>query len=243
MKWKPLILSAFLLLALIPQTQAWKWETHQRVAQEAFDALPENIRQNLVWSAIYEGSTWPDKYKDVPDPYGRTFPDHFPPASITQAEYWLERAKESYLDGDYNNASLYLGIASHYIADSASLAHNPPHAYDWDKHEEFEQRGAGLWPAVPTLIAGFNLRQKLTEFYNAAPTVWQRWLDARAQAIVQEGVDLSASYTYNAWYEKLVGAIPSQEAQPSDVPVVAVGVAFAALAAAIAVGMKRYYRM
>ncbi|GEM_PF-3301178 len=239
---KAILILPVLLLLLAPQACAWRRITHEAIAEAAYQELPENLKDLLDRDKIIEGSTWPDRYRHDPDPYGRTFPDHFPRASITQAESWLEMAKNSYLDKDYGNAGLHLGIACHYIADSTCLAHNPPYAYDWDKHGEFEQQGVGLSPAVPTSIAGFNLRQKLTGFYNAAPTVWQRWLSTRDQEIAQEGVDLAASYTYNAWCQAL--NVPPREAQGItliDFRVIA-GIALVALVVVIVIGMRRFYR-
>jgi hypothetical protein len=208
MKKLHILLCIFLLLALAPQTKAWEWKTHQDVVQVAFQELPENIQALLNYSKIYDGSTWPDKYRTEPDPYGRTFPSipcHVQPGSRDQAEYWIEQAGQAYQENDYENASLDLGIAAHIIADSVTLVHN----ISWtDLHYEYEDQGAQLTPAEPSGIQNFSLEQKLTEYYSGAQAKWQSWLGTRDQAIVQEGVDFAASYTYNAWCQAL-GIVPS----------------------------------
>jgi hypothetical protein len=100
---------------------------------------------------------------------------------------------------------LDLGIAAHIIADSVTLVHN----ISWtDLHYEYEDQGAQLTPAEPSGIQNFSLEQKLTEYYSGAQAKWQSWLGTRDQAIVQEGVDFAASYTYNAWCQAL-GIVPS----------------------------------
>jgi len=247
MKKTCLILAAILLLLLAPGANAWRWATHSAVARAAYEELPENIKIHLDYNRIVEdGAIWPDKYNDTLDPYGRTFPGHFQPQSRNWAVYWLAEAKNCYEDGDYDNASLYLGIASHYIADSTALVHCGVHSYDnpgWALHTEFEQQGWYLSPARPSAISGFDLRQKLAEFQSGASVMWQQWLGSRHQSIVQEGVDLAASYTYNAWCQAL--GVPLPEAQgvgsSMDFRLIA-GVALVILIVIMAVGMKRFYR-
>lgn len=235
-----LILPLVLLVLLASQAYAWKWTTHRAVAKAAYDQLPENVRIHLSYTTIKDGSTWPDEYRDTPDPYGRTFPSkwHIQPGSRTQAAYWLTEAKNRYENGDYDNASLYLGIAAHLIADSTALVHN----IGWtDLHDEFEQEGANISPATPSGISGFDLAQKLTEFYNAAPAKWQQWLGSRDPSIVQEGVDAAASYTYNAWCQAL-GVTPHYATSLSiDFRLIA-AIVLVVLVIAVAVGIKRYYR-
>ena len=103
-------------------------------------------------------------------------------------------AENRYKENDYDNASLYLGIASHYIADSLSLVHN----IGWTNlHEEYE--GGSLMPAKPVPIENFDLVDKLTEYYESAQGLLQKWSSTKDSAIQQEGVDLAAAYTYNAW--------------------------------------------
>jgi len=235
-----LILPLVLFVLLAPHAYAWKWATHEAVAKAAYDQLPENVRIHLSYTIIEDGSTWPDEYRDTPDPYGRTFPSsgHIQLGSRTQAAYWLTEAENRYRENDFDNASLYLGIAAHYIADSTALVHN----IGWtDLHSEFEQQGASISPATPSGISGFDLAQKLTEFYNAASTKWQQWLGSRDPSIVQEGVDAAASYTYNAWCQAL-GVTPNYASGLSiDFRLIA-AIVLVVLVVIIAVGMKRYYR-
>lgn len=238
-----LALCVLLLLALAPQARAWNWKTHWDVVQVAYQELPENVKAVLSYTMIYEGAVWPDRYRNTPDPYGRTFPSsgHIQTASRAQATYWLEQAGGYYMDNDYDNAALALGIAAHYISDSVALVHN----IGWtDLHEEFEDQGESFTPTKPLGIHNFNLEQKLTEYYTGAQSKWQRWLSTRDQTIVKEGVNLAASYTYNAWCQAL-DIVPTsweeQTGQLIDFRVIA-AVALVVLIVVIAVGMKRFYR-
>jgi len=239
MKKKYLILTAVLLLLLVPRANAWNWKTHWDVVEAAYQELPENVKAVLSYTIIRDGAVWPDRYRNTPDPYGRTFPSsgHIQPGSRTQAAYWLTAAENCYWENDFDNASLYLGIAAHYIADSTALVHN----IGWtDLHEEFEQQGESISPAAPSGISGFDLTQKLTEFYNAASGKWQQWLSSRDQSILQEGVDAAASYIYNAWCQAL-GVTPHYTPGLSiDFRLVA-AIILVVLIVAILVGMKRFY--
>ena len=243
MKKTYLILTAVLLLLLVPGANAWKWSTHRAVARAAYEELPENIRIYLNDTIIEDGSTWPDEYRNTPDPYGRTFPSsgHIQPGSRAQAAYWLTEAGNRYWENDFDNASLYLGIAAHYIADSMCLVHNVP--YNEEKHDLYESQGAYLTPAEPTAIPNFNLEQKLTEYHSEANGKYQSWVSSQYPSIVQDGVDLSASYTYNAWCQTLGAPLPEAQGASSfvDFRLIA-GVALVILIVIIAVGAKRFYR-
>jgi hypothetical protein len=202
MKKMYVVLAVVALLLLIPQVKAWGWSTHWAVAEAAYNELPENVRVHLNYTMLVsEGAIWPDQYRTDPDPWGRTFPSsgHIQPGSRTQAKSWLLMAENRYKENDYDNASLYLGIASHFIADSMCLVHN----IGWtDLHYEYEGQG-NLTPAKPVPIENFDLVDKLTEYYESAQGRWQSWLGTRDVAIVQEGVDLAATYIYNAWCQAL----------------------------------------
>jgi len=240
MKKLHIVLCIFLLLALAPQTSAWAGKTHRDVVQVAYQELPENVKTLLNYSKIYDGSTWPDKYRTEPDPYGQTFPStgHIQPNSRERAAYWLAQAENYFKDNKYDNASLALGIAAHYIADSVTLVHN----ISWtDLHSDYEDQGAQLTPAEPSGIENFNLEQKLTEYHSGAQAKWQSWLGTRDQAIVQEGVNFAASYTYNAWCQVL-GVVPTilpeQTGFPIDFKFVAIA-AIVVIVILILVGRKR----
>jgi hypothetical protein len=243
MKKTYLILTAVLLLLLVPGANAWNWTTHRAVARAAYEELPENIKIHLNYNRIVDdGAVWPDRYRGTPDPYGLTFPSsgHIQPGSRAQAAYWLAEAGSRYWENDFDGASLALGIAAHYIADSVALVHN----IGWtDLHEEFEEQGELFTPTKPAGVPDFNLEQKLTEYYNGAQAKWQRWLGTRDQTIAEEGVNLAASYTYNAWCQTLGTPLPEAQGVSSfvDFRLIA-GIVLVILIVVIAVGMKRFYR-
>jgi hypothetical protein len=234
MKKAHLILAAVLLLLLVPGANAWKWSTHRAVARAAYEKLPENVRIYLIYTRVEYGSTLPDTDR-------QTYPDHAQPGSRAQAAYWLTEAGSRYRENDFDGASLALGIAAHYIADSMCLVHNV--SYNPEKHDLYESQGAYLTPAEPTAIPNFNLEQKLTEYHKGANGKYQSWLSGQDLSIVQEGVDLSASYTYNAWCQTLGAPLPEAQGAGSfvDFRLIA-GVALVILIVIIAVGAKRFYR-
>jgi len=236
MKKKYLVLAVVVLLLLVPMTEAWEGSTHRAVAEAAYNELPENVRIHLNYTFLIDGSVWPDWYRRDPDPWGRTFPDHIQPGSRIQAKSWLLMAENRYEENDYDNASLYLGIASHFIADSVTIVHN----IGWtDLHYEFEGQGASLTPAKPTPIENFDLDNELIKFNKSAQDTWQRWLSTRDVAIVQEGVDLAATYTYNAWCQVLGVELTYPSSYPSsDFRLVALAVLIVLIVAS-AIGIIR----
>ena len=186
-----------LLLMFAPATSALGSTAHRGVARAAYDELPENIRARLNLSTILDGSTLPDR--------DRAKYDHYATDATyvrSRASEWLERARGSYGRSDFYEASLCLGIASHFISDAASL----PHSIDGEtpeEHDEFEGQGNLLQPERPVLISSFDWEENLRRYSEGASTKWQQWLNTHDQSIVQEGIDLAASCTYNAWYRVL----------------------------------------
>ena len=110
-------ITLFLILLLTPVVSAWNWDTHQAFDDSVYYRLDDNIKSKLNLGLMEYGSIIPDKeFKD--------FTRHSFPLAIKQAEYWIEKARDNLHDGDYNNASLSFGIASHYIVDSFSAPHS-----------------------------------------------------------------------------------------------------------------------
>ncbi|MEW6592183.1 MAG: zinc dependent phospholipase C family protein [Candidatus Hadarchaeota archaeon] len=228
-----------LLLATARGAQAWNGKTHQDIAEAAHQKLPDNLRLLLSYTTVQEGAVWPDRYRTTPDPSGRTFPSsgHIQPASRAQADNWLKQAENRYLENDLENAALYLGIAAHLISDSVTLVHN----IDWTNlHEVYEAQGEQFYPAEPWGIAGFNLEQKLAEYYNGASAKWQSWQSTRDPNIVSEGVDLAASYTYNSWSQAL-GISPQMQPEQLNQPI-NLGLAATAAIVILVVAAAAFYR-
>lgn len=230
------VLPIVLLLALAPQVQAWGWEVHRRIVDVAYETLPENIRDLLVPYKIEEGWKAPD------DPWGdfpHTFPDKYDDAVSA-----LRKARDYYQKAQYSDASFWLGVAAHYIQDMVSL----PHCVEGeprDQHDYFESTVAGmLSPATPSRTDNFDLYSELRVYNDLAQQKWDNWLATENVAYVQEGLDLAASLTYNAWLQTLENVVPleGEQAWPVD-PRLLAAVALAVVVMCMAIGMRRYYRM
>ncbi|MFN4132892.1 MAG: zinc dependent phospholipase C family protein [Candidatus Hadarchaeales archaeon] len=200
-KMKKLMLGLPLIFLLIstPLSAAWVGDTHREVAAAAYRELPENIRNLLNLDAILTGATLPDRERES---YGHRYPATDHPYVRQKAVEWVERVRENWLAGDYHSASLAMGILSHFIADATSL----PHCINDETitaHSNFEESGRDLKAAPPSFISGFELEKALEECREAAEAKWRQWLKSMDKSTVQEGVNLAATYTYNAWVQAL----------------------------------------
>ena len=105
-----------LFILLIGNAEAWNSYYHRSLAERTYYSLDFKTQENLNLTLILKGSTDPDLvFHDV-------VKHHYPP-SYELAVKWLEKAKISYQNKDYNNASYSFGVASHYIGDSFVSPH------------------------------------------------------------------------------------------------------------------------
>lgn len=227
----------FVLLALVPNTYAWKWKTHYDVVEAAFNALPPEVRNNLNLDEIKRGSIAPDK-----DDFGHP---HTYPNTLFQALYWLENARKEYSAGRYGNASYALGVASHFIADSTVVPYHNVQIENFELHDEYEAIGAQFEPAPPSYIENFFLPSSLGTFNENADDRLSLWIasgsDKRA-SMVKEDIDRAATFTYNAWVHKL-GIVQGSEGEAGisiDMRLIA-AIALVVLVI-IVIGMKRFHR-
>jgi hypothetical protein len=203
-----------IVLLLTPAAQAWGWDTHKNITDVAYDSLPDNIKDLLTPSKIEEGWKAPDDWGDHP----HMFPDKYP-----QAVDALEKAKEYYQTDQYSDASFWLGVAAHYIQDMVSLPHCV-YGETYEEHVYFESTVARtLSIAAPSLVENFDLFGQLYTYNNQSRQKWDDWLATENTVYVQEGLDLAASLTYNAWYQTLANVVPAEAPSLPLLPVATAG--------------------
>ena len=190
-------LSLISLLLLVPHARAWGWGSHYDIVDVAYDALPENLRVNLDLAKIKEGVVAPDRWGDWPHTY---------PEVYSKAIDALEKARDYFHAQRYADASYYLGVAGHYIQIMVCLPHCV-YGETEEQHVYFESTVAEtLSPKQPALKQAFDLEWEISSYKAGAQEKWNAWLETHDQSYVQEGLDLAASLTYNAWYEVLTTA-------------------------------------
>jgi hypothetical protein len=223
------VLPIVLLLTPALQVQAWGWEVHENITDVAYGALPENIKAFLMPSRIEEGWKAPDDWGDYP----HKFRDRYP-----QTVNALEKAREYYQRAQYSDASFWLGVAAHYIQDMVSLPHCV-YEETYDQHVYFESTVARrLSIATPSLVENFDLFGQLYTYNNQSRQKWDNWLATKNTIYVQEGLDLAASLTYNAWYQTLENVVPEAPSSPL-LPVAIAGAVTALTVTVILVGWWR----
>jgi len=117
MKFKKFSLFILVLLVMLMPVSAFDWDTHEYVAEKTCEEF------NCHYSELVRScSVLPDKMKEV---YGSEESDkHFcfsfycPAKRATKV--WLEKAK---FENDEMKKWCYIGIASHYFADSRAPTH------------------------------------------------------------------------------------------------------------------------
>ncbi len=182
---KKTILLIFLILLYF--NISWNWPNHQSLAEKVYYNLDFKTQQELNITLLKEGAIIPDK----------VFHDnvrHSYPRSYLQAKIWLEKASDSYNKKDFDNASLYFGIASHYITDTFAAPHNvqkePPKL-----HLEFESvKYKPKTKCFQTKIQDLNL--SLYEATQGKKEDWLEWVNTRNDEIPKKGMDQSLELLY-----------------------------------------------
>tara|TARA_Y100000310_G_scaffold344886_1_gene460255 strand:+ start:176 stop:856 length:681 start_codon:yes stop_codon:yes gene_type:complete len=159
MKW------VIVFLLLIPSSFAWTTAGHENVVVFAYERLDQDVRSKLNLTELRRGAVAPDLV------FHDTRLHHFPP-SYKKAVFWLGETELAYEQKNYNNASYFFGIASHYISDSFALPHNVERE-DPSEHSKYE-RMAVEFIVEPcselnhSLLGLFSNRPK--------PYEWDDWL-------------------------------------------------------------------
>ncbi|MEK6835905.1 MAG: zinc dependent phospholipase C family protein [Nanoarchaeota archaeon] len=111
-----ILLFLIIFFILVVQVNAWNSINHRALVDKVYYSLDFNTQSKLNLSYIEKGSTDPDLV------FHDTRLHHYPP-SYNKTLGWLEKAKTSYINQDYNDASYSFGVASHYISDSFVAPH------------------------------------------------------------------------------------------------------------------------
>jgi hypothetical protein len=175
-------------LALIQPVSAWAAPNHYAIAEQVYYALPSDAQENLNLSEMIDGSDDPDfKFFD--------FQYHHYPASQEKANYWLEKGREYYADGEYNPASYCFGVATHYLSDSVC----PPHSgggHSGYEHTKCEVQAVFLQPHIT--VNNGDMGISLLECNQMSGNAWDQWLKTGDNKYIQQCLDRSADVSYLA---------------------------------------------
>jgi hypothetical protein len=193
---KALIMIAFFAIIFIVQLQpaaAWSVPTHYEIVEKTYHALPLEVQSKLSLQRMYEGCEDPDlKFLD--------YPYHKYPANQANVDYWLNRGKIDYQNGDYNDASYSFGVASHYISDGCCAPHcvnNASHDY----HFFYELRALVLEPKI-NYVDG-DIHSIMLNYYEKGKDSWQGWISNKSDFYIQNDLDRSVSASYIAINESV----------------------------------------
>ena len=198
---KILIISLFIItISLIqaPASFAWNVNTHYEIAENNYNAMPDDVRQKLSLEDMLDGADDPDvKFFD--------FSNHSYPNSLKRADYWLNEGKKHYGMGDYKYASYCFGVASHYVSDTFSAPHCIKNGKGLN-HVIYELQGSLISPKVPIYAAneysGGNMPAYLnSNMYNGSlngQNSWKNWINNRDSSYVQNDLNKASGASYNA---------------------------------------------
>ena len=183
------ILMVFLLSVplLISPAAAWDLPTHQNIASKVYYSLPSSVQHNLNLAKMKEGSIAPDAvFKDLSK--------HQYPATIAQAQNWLNKGKTAYQNKNYSYASYCFGVASHYIADSFSA----PHCITGESlslHYAYEKQAVDMTPSIRYMSGTVN--SILYNGYLQNQIDWPFWLVTKSPSIPQRDLNNAGSAAYS----------------------------------------------
>ncbi len=172
------LLLLILIILLIPDVFAWNWFTHKEFGENVYNALPNEWQQKLNLEKIREGAIAPDKdFKD-------NVRHHYPP-SYNLTIYWLDIAKKSLENQDYDNASYAFGVATHYVSDSFSSPHyvkNEP----YNLHEEYEWQAKKI--KTKCQKRSYDLQKELEQATKSGED-WNDWLKTKDSKLPQNRLE------------------------------------------------------
>jgi hypothetical protein len=191
-----LFLTLLFLILAMPSAGAWSWQTHSDIIDSVYYNLPTDVQQKLNLEIMRDGSNDPDeKFKD--------FTRHSFPKSYDEAKSWLDKAKSAYDKGDYNEASLDYGIATHYISDTFSAPHSVSKESS-SEHSSYEDQAKKLKP-VANYSSG-DLRTKMEEGYKQGQNSWNEWLNTKNNDIIQNNLNQAASASLSGIEDSVNGS-------------------------------------
>lgn len=185
---KAIVLLVGVFILLTPTSTAWSWETHSEIAEAVYNGLPVEVQKNLNLEIMKNASNDPDEiFKD--------FTYHSYPKSYNKAQSWLDKGKNAYNQGNYDEASYDYGVASHYISDTFSAPHGVSKESSAD-HSKYEDQAKKLKP-VATYKSG-DLNIMMQEGYTQDATSWNEWLQTKNSDIIQKNLNDGASVSLSA---------------------------------------------
>jgi hypothetical protein len=174
------------ILAFVQPVSAWAAPNHYQIAEEVYYSLPVDAQSKLDLPEILNGADDPDfKFFD--------FEYHHYPASQEKANYWLEKGKEYYAEGDYKQASYCFGVATHYISDGVC----PPHSgggHSGYEHTKCELDALLLKPHLTSQNSDIGSEQ--AESTQMSENAWEEWIKTGDNSYVQQCLDKAVDLSY-----------------------------------------------
>ncbi len=193
---KALLMVLFFVVVLTVQLSpaaAWAVPTHYEIVVTTYHALPADVQSKLSLDVMMDGADDPDlKFFDYK--YQRY------PANQPKVDYWLDRGKIDYQNGDYQDASYSFGVATHYIADGCCAPHcvdNSSHYY----HSIYELNALLLTPQIDNSIGDIHLimQNDCSDGKNS----WQCWMNNKNDGYIQNDLNRAVSACYTAINESV----------------------------------------
>ena len=173
---------------MISPASAWSVPTHYAIAEKTYYALPADVQSKLSLNIMKDGADDPDlKFLD--------FQYHKYPNNKVKIDYWLNRGKEDYQNGNYNDASYSFGVASHYIADGCCAPHcedNSSHGY----HLLYELKAIILSPQINS--SSGNLDALLDNDAIDGKESYDSWINNENDFYIQNDLDRAGNACYTA---------------------------------------------
>lgn len=183
----------FFCLALLV-ISAWNWETHPAFVETIYYSLDDTARDSFNLTALQEGSLAPDK-----DFHDNRY-HHYPP-SYNLTLYWLQKARNAYRQGLFNEASYAFGVASHYVSDSFAAPHNIEKESSRD-HGFYENQGSAQYRVVlcPEAFHLVEINRTLSDA-TATGKTWQSWLQTKETTYPETAVAAAMDPLYHLFWQ------------------------------------------
>ena len=179
---------ATLLFVQLSPTAAWTVPTHYEIVESTYYALPTDAQSKLSLDVMKDGADDPDlKFFD--------FKYHKYPANQVKVDYWLNRGKNDYQNGNYHDASYSFGVASHYISDGCSAPHCEDSASHY-LHSIYELKALRLTPQINRSTG--NIDNILNSDDLNGKDSWNNWIKKKNYIYIQKDLNRADSATYTA---------------------------------------------